>query len=64
MINVKLSDDKKKILIEADIETLTPSASGKTLVVASSRGNLKTNVIVPGAKSGLVVGLNCYVAKE
>ena len=61
MISVKLSADKKKILIEADIETLKPSSSGKTLVVASSRGNLKTDVEIEGQK--LVVGLNCYIPK-
>ena len=28
-----------KLCIEIDLETPTPSSSGKTLVVASSRGN-------------------------
>jgi len=38
-----------------------PSASGKTLVVASTRGNLKTSVEVGGKP--VTVGLNAYIAK-
>jgi len=29
-----------KLIITADLETPTPSASGKTLVVASTKGNV------------------------
>lgn len=36
-----------------------PSASGKTLVVASSRGNQKTNAKVNGQQ--IIVGLNAYI---
>jgi hypothetical protein len=36
----------------------TPSASGKTRVLASTRGN----VIIPGT-DGITVGLNVYVKK-
>lgn len=36
----------------------TPSASGKTLVNSSTRGN----VVVPGA-DGLTIGLNVYTKK-
>lgn len=38
-----------------------PSASGKTLVVASSRGNRETNVKVNGMN--VVIGLNAYIKK-
>ncbi len=37
----------------------TPSASGKTLVVASSHGNQTTNAQVQG--KSVVVGLNAYI---
>ena len=37
----------------------TPSASGKTLVVASSHGNQKTEAKVDGKP--IVVGVNAYV---
>lgn len=43
-------------------ETPHPSASGKTLVVASTHGNQTlSNVIVDGRP--LVVGLNAYIKK-
>ncbi len=35
------------------------SASGKTLVVASTRGNKETDCVVQGKK--VVVGLNAYI---
>jgi hypothetical protein len=53
----------QKLIIEIDlIDPPTPSASGKTLLVASSGGNQKTSVLI-GGKS-LVVGLNAYIKKD
>lgn len=37
-----------KLCIEIDLEKPTPSASGKTLVVASTRGNAVTTAEVDG----------------
>jgi hypothetical protein len=37
----------------------TPSATGKTLVVASTRGNMKTEATVNGKQ--IVIGLNAYI---
>ena len=37
-----------KLCIEIDLEKPTPSASGKTLVVASTRGNAVTDAMVDG----------------
>ena len=37
-----------KLCIEIDLEKPTPSASGKTLVVASTRGNTVTTAVVDG----------------
>ena len=39
-----------------------PSTSGKTLVVASSRGNKETEAVILGQK--IVVGLNAYIYKQ
>jgi hypothetical protein len=50
-----------KLVITADLETPTPSASGKTLVVCSTRGNMKTDVMVDGKV--LTIGLNAYNPK-
>ena len=40
----------------------SPSASGKTLVVASSSGNKATAVIVNGKP--VTIGVNAYIAKD
>jgi hypothetical protein len=50
-----------KLIITCDIEKPTPSASGKTLVVVSTRGNMKTSCIVDG--KSLTIGLNAYIPK-
>lgn len=50
-----------KLIITCDLEEPTPSASGKTLVVASTRGNMQTGVTVNGKT--LIIGLNAYIYK-
>ena len=58
-IDVKI--EGKRLVITADLETPTPSASGKTMVVASSRGNVTTTAVVDGKP--VILGLNCYIKK-
>jgi hypothetical protein len=48
-----------KLILEIDLEKPTPSASGKTLVVASTRGNAVTDVMVDGKP--VTIGLNAYI---
>jgi hypothetical protein len=48
-----------KLCIEIDLEKPTPSSSGKTLVVASTRGNVVTAVEVDGKP--VSIGLNAYI---
>ncbi len=48
-----------KLLIEIDLEKPTPSSSGKTLVVASTHGNIVTTAEVDGKP--LTIGLNAYI---
>lgn len=62
MITAKLSSDKKKLIIEADLETPRPSGSGKTLIVATTGGNIATGVKIDGKEVKL--GLNAYVPKD
>jgi hypothetical protein len=50
------------LVIRIPIKTATPSASGKTLVVASTRGNQKTAVQIDG--KDLYLGINAYVYAE
>ncbi len=48
-----------KLCIEIDLEEPKPSASGKTLVVASTRGNVTTEAQINGKP--VVLGLNAYI---
>lgn len=57
---MKVEIKGKKLLIEIDLdEPRKPSASGKSIVVASTRGNKTTELIVDGQP--LVVAVNAYV---
>jgi hypothetical protein len=51
-----------RLVISIDLETPTPSSSGKTLVVASTRGNKETDVKIDGKP--VVIGLNAYIRKN
>lgn len=48
-----------KLCIEIDLEKPTPSTSGKTMVVASTRGNAVTTAEVDGKP--ITIGLNAYI---
>lgn len=50
-----------QLVITMDLETPTPSASGKTLVVGSSRGNMTTTAMVDGKP--IILGLNAYIKR-
>ena len=52
----------KTITIILDLETPTPSASGKTMVVASTRGNARTTASVGGHE--ITVGVNAYYSNK
>lgn len=55
-----VADMKARTLtIVMDLETPRPSATGKTLVVASTRGNVTTEARVDGKPA--TVGVNAYV---
>lgn len=50
------------LVIRIPITAPTPSSSGKTLVVASTRGNQKTSVQIDG--KDVYLGVNAYVYAE
>ncbi len=50
-----------KLIIIIDLQEPTPSASGKTLVVATTHGNVATQCLVDG--KNVVIGLNAYIKK-
>ena len=56
-LKVEIKDNK--LFIEIDLEKPTPSSSGKTLVVASTHGNIVTSAKVEGKP--ITLGLNAYI---
>ncbi|HPO14563.1 MAG TPA: hypothetical protein PLI09_14060 [Candidatus Hydrogenedentes bacterium] len=56
-MNVEVKENKLCIVI--DLEPPKPSASGKTLVVASTRGNIVTEAEINGKP--VIIGLNAYI---
>jgi hypothetical protein len=59
---MKVDIKDNKLFIEIDLETPTPSSSGKTLVVASTHGNTVTTAEVDGKP--VTVGLNAYIKRS
>ncbi len=56
---LKGEQKENKLYIEIDLEKPTRSTSGKTLVVASTRGNVVTDVMVDGKP--VTIGINAYI---
>ncbi len=56
-MKVEIKDNK--LYIEIDLQAPTPSSSGKTLVVASTRGNTVTGAVIDGKP--VTIGLNAYI---
>ena len=58
---MKVEIKGNELIITVEMQKPTPSASGKTLVVASSHGNQVTSAMIDGKP--VVVGLNAYIKK-
>jgi hypothetical protein len=58
-LKVEIKDNK--LFIEIDLEKPTPSSSGKTLVVATTHGNIVTSAEVDGKP--VIIGLNAYIKR-
>jgi hypothetical protein len=58
---MKVEIKGNELIITVQLQTPTPSASGKTLVVASSHGNQTTTATIDGKT--VIVGLNAYIKK-
>lgn len=56
---MKATIEGDELVIRLNLQEPTASASGKTLVVASSRGNVTTDAEVAGQK--VVIGVNAYI---
>ena len=55
----KLDEEAKTLTLVLDLQDPTPSASGKTLVVATTHGNVPTDVQIDGKP--VIVGVNAYI---
>jgi hypothetical protein len=58
---MKVEIKGNELIITVEMQKPTPSASGKTLVVASSHGNQATTAMIDGKP--VIVGLNAYIKK-
>lgn len=56
---LKIDEQAKTITLVLDLQEPTPSASGKTLVIATTHGNVPTDVQVDGKP--VIVGVNAYI---
>jgi ABC-type uncharacterized transport system YnjBCD ATPase subunit len=59
MNNIKARIENGKLIIEMPLGTPRPSGSGKTTIIASTQGNIATDVIVDGKP--LTIGVNAYI---
>lgn len=57
MVETKIENGR--LTISLPVQVATRSASGKTLIVASTHGSLKTDLKIDGKP--LIVGVNAYV---
>ena len=58
---MQVTIEGKDLVIRIPMQDPRPSASGKTLVVASTSGNKTTDVIIQGQP--VIIGLNAYIKK-
>lgn len=59
-VKAEIKDGKLIITLPVNAQP-APSASGKTLVVASTHGNVATSAIVQGKP--VVIGVNAYIKR-
>ena len=57
--HAKIDEEAKTLTLVLDLQEPTPSASGKTLVVATTHGNVPTDVMVNDKP--VIVGVNAYI---
>ncbi len=51
-----------ELIIRISLQEPAPSSSGKTLVVATTRGNIQTDAKVNGKP--VTIGVNAYIPRE
>lgn len=61
MSQVIATVENNQLVIRLPMQSPAPSASGKTLVVASSHGNIATTATVGGKP--ITIGVNAYIRR-
>lgn len=61
ILDAKLDAEAGTLTLVLKLQEPTPSASGKTLVVASTHGNVSAGVKLNG--QDVIVGVNAYIRK-
>ena len=61
LVSARIDNDKKTLTLVMTLKSPTASKSGKTDVVASTRGNQPAGVSVDGRQ--VIVGVNAYLRK-
>lgn len=59
---MEFSIEGETLVIRMKLENPHPSKTGNTLVVASTRGNVRTSAMVCGKP--VTIGVNAYIAKD
>lgn len=57
-IEVKIDEKGKKFTITGDLETPASSKTGKSMTIASTRGNMRTGAMYKGKE--VTLGMNMY----
>ncbi|MDR0532737.1 MAG: hypothetical protein LBH01_02160 [Verrucomicrobiales bacterium] len=58
-MKVEIDKTKKELVVRLPLQEPAPSKSGKSLVVASTNGNVQTSALVDGKP--VTIGLNAYI---
>jgi len=64
MFSAKIDEQRKVLIITLDLQEPTVSASGKSIVVASTHGNQSAGISVKddkGVLRPLTIGVNAYL---
>ena len=55
----RIDEEAKTLTLVLEVQKPTPSSSGKTLVLATTHGNVSTDVQVDGKP--VIVGVNAFI---
>jgi len=61
MAKVMINEEARTVTVVLDLQEPRASASGKTLVIASTRGNVVSDATFNG--KSVTVGCNCYIRR-